>query len=85
LVGRQQSGGWAQRFNPVGIVVPFHRLIGANGSLPGHGGGIERKAWLLEHEASAPTMNPKRPLPQRCFVNLCGAGFVAFKSASAYE
>jgi methylated-DNA-[protein]-cysteine S-methyltransferase len=32
------------------IVLPCHRVIGANGSLTGYGGGIERKVWLLEHE-----------------------------------
>lgn len=42
--------GGANGRNPVGIVVPCHRVIGANGSLTGFGGGIEAKAWLLEHE-----------------------------------
>jgi methylated-DNA-[protein]-cysteine S-methyltransferase len=46
--------------NPVGIVVPCHRVIGANGSLTGYGGGIGRKSWLLEHEGSAPTMKRKQ-------------------------
>jgi methylated-DNA-[protein]-cysteine S-methyltransferase len=36
--------------NPVSIVVPCHRVIGANGKLTGYGGGIERKQWLLNHE-----------------------------------
>jgi methylated-DNA-[protein]-cysteine S-methyltransferase len=45
--------GLANGSNPVGIVVPCHRVIGANGSLTGYGGGIERKRWLLEHEAMA--------------------------------
>ena len=44
--------GLANGSNPVGIVVPCHRVIGANGSLTGYGGGIERKRWLLEHEGS---------------------------------
>lgn len=43
--------GLANGANPVGVVVPCHRVIGANGSLTGYGGGIERKRWLLEHEA----------------------------------
>jgi methylated-DNA-[protein]-cysteine S-methyltransferase len=43
--------GLANGSNPVGVVVPCHRVIGANGSLTGYGGGIERKRWLLEHEA----------------------------------
>jgi methylated-DNA-[protein]-cysteine S-methyltransferase len=42
--------GLANGSNPVGIVVPCHRVIGSNGSLTGYGGGIERKRWLLEHE-----------------------------------
>ena len=42
--------GLANGSNPVGVVVPCHRVIGANGSLTGYGGGIERKHWLLEHE-----------------------------------
>jgi len=44
--------GMANGSNPIGIVVPCHRVIGANGSLTGYGGGLERKRWLLEHEAS---------------------------------
>jgi methylated-DNA-[protein]-cysteine S-methyltransferase len=43
--------GLANGSNPIGVVVPCHRVIGANGSLTGYGGGIERKRWLLEHEA----------------------------------
>ncbi len=42
--------GLANASNPVGVVVPCHRVIGANGSLTGYGGGIDRKRWLLEHE-----------------------------------
>jgi methylated-DNA-[protein]-cysteine S-methyltransferase len=42
--------GHANGANPVGIVVPCHRVIGADGSLTGYGGGIERKRWLLAHE-----------------------------------
>lgn len=42
--------GLANGANPVCIVVPCHRVIGANGSLTGYGGGIERKRWLLLHE-----------------------------------
>jgi methylated-DNA-[protein]-cysteine S-methyltransferase len=43
--------GFANGSNPVGVVVPCHRVIGADGTLTGYGGGIERKAWLLKHEA----------------------------------
>lgn len=42
--------GLANGSNPIGVVVPCHRVVGANGSLTGYGGGIERKRWLLEHE-----------------------------------
>jgi methylated-DNA-[protein]-cysteine S-methyltransferase len=42
--------GLANGANPIGIVVPCHRVIGTNGSLTGYGGGLERKRWLLEHE-----------------------------------
>jgi methylated-DNA-[protein]-cysteine S-methyltransferase len=53
--------GLANGSNPVGVVVPCHRVIGANGSLTGYGGCIRRKSWLLEHEGSAPTMKRKQP------------------------
>jgi methylated-DNA-[protein]-cysteine S-methyltransferase len=43
--------GLANGRNPIAIVVPCHRVIGADGSLTGYGGGLERKVWLLEHEA----------------------------------
>lgn len=42
--------GAANGANPISLVVPCHRLIGANGALTGYGGGLERKRWLLEHE-----------------------------------
>jgi methylated-DNA-[protein]-cysteine S-methyltransferase len=42
--------GHANGSNPISVVVPCHRLIGANGSLVKYGGGLERKRWLLEHE-----------------------------------
>ena len=42
--------GFANGSNPASIVIPCHRLIGADGSLTGYGGGLERKRWLLEHE-----------------------------------
>lgn len=44
--------GGANGRNPVSIVVPCHRVIGADGSLTGFGGGTERKRWLLEHEGA---------------------------------
>jgi methylated-DNA-[protein]-cysteine S-methyltransferase len=42
--------GLANGRNPIAILVPCHRVIGADGSLTGYGGGIERKRWLLAHE-----------------------------------
>jgi methylated-DNA-[protein]-cysteine S-methyltransferase len=44
--------GLANGSNPVGVIVPCHRVIGADGSLTGYGGGIERKRWLLRHESA---------------------------------
>jgi methylated-DNA-[protein]-cysteine S-methyltransferase len=48
----QRAVGLANGSNPIAIVVPCHRVIGANGSLTGYGGGIERKHWLLRHEGA---------------------------------
>ncbi len=45
--------GLANGQNPVAIVVPCHRVIGANGLLTGYGGGLPRKHWLLQHEGAA--------------------------------
>jgi methylated-DNA-[protein]-cysteine S-methyltransferase len=45
--------GLANGSNPISIVVPCHRVIGANGTLTGYGGGLERKRWLLAHESAA--------------------------------
>jgi methylated-DNA-[protein]-cysteine S-methyltransferase len=42
--------GLANSQNPIAIVLPCHRVIGANGQLTGYAGGLERKRWLLEHE-----------------------------------
>lgn len=44
--------GLANGQNPIGIVVPCHRVIGSNGTLTGYGGGLPRKKWLLEHEGA---------------------------------
>lgn len=41
--------------NRVSVIIPCHRVIGADGSLTGYGGGLQRKQWLLEHERG---MNP---------------------------
>lgn len=47
--------GLANGSNPVGVVVPCHRVIGSDGSPTGYGGGIGRKCWLLEHERASPS------------------------------
>jgi methylated-DNA-[protein]-cysteine S-methyltransferase len=46
--------GAANGRNPVPVVVPCHRVIGADGTLTGFGGGVERKRWLLAHEGAWP-------------------------------
>jgi methylated-DNA-[protein]-cysteine S-methyltransferase len=45
--------GLANGANPIGLVVPCHRVIGSNGTLTGYGGGLHRKRWLLRHEGAA--------------------------------
>lgn len=44
--------GLANGSNPIAIVVPCHRVIGASGKLTGYAGGVHRKHWLLEHEGA---------------------------------
>lgn len=53
-IGRPSASravGHANGANPLSIVVPCHRLVAADGALTNYGGGIERKRWLLDHEA----------------------------------
>ena len=57
--------GAANGRNPIGIIVPCHRVIGSNRTLTGYAGGLERKAWLLKHEglsfrAETNEMNPSQ-------------------------
>jgi AraC family transcriptional regulator of adaptative response/methylated-DNA-[protein]-cysteine methyltransferase len=49
--GAQRAVGRANGRNRIAIIVPCHRVIDSNGKLHGYGGGLERKRWLLEHEA----------------------------------
>lgn len=49
-VNASRAVGLANGANPIAIIVPCHRVIGADGSLTGYGGGLDRKRWLLEHE-----------------------------------
>ena len=51
--------GLANGANPIGVVVPCHRVIGSDGSLTGYGGGLPRKRWLLAHEARHTASNFK--------------------------
>ena len=45
--------GMANSRNPIAVVLPCHRVIGANGTLTGYAGGLDRKAWLLKHEGAS--------------------------------
>lgn len=48
-----QAVGGAVGHNPIGIIIPCHRVIGADGSLTGYAGGLDKKRWLLRHEGVA--------------------------------
>ena len=50
--GGARAVGTANGQNPISIVVPCHRVIGADGSLTGYGGGLPAKQWLLAHEVA---------------------------------
>jgi len=50
--GASRAVGYANSQNPIAIVVPCHRVIGANGALTGYAGGLEKKHWLLVHEGA---------------------------------
>jgi methylated-DNA-[protein]-cysteine S-methyltransferase len=55
--------GLANHQNPVAIIVPCHRVVGAGGALVGYGGGLQRKRWLLDHEARfAPAVGRTRDM-----------------------
>lgn len=61
--------GLANGRNPIAVVIPCHRVIGADGRLTGYGGGLDRKRWLLDHELTGlgrlgdPGGPAGRPLP----------------------
>jgi methylated-DNA-[protein]-cysteine S-methyltransferase len=57
--------GLANGANPIGIVVPCHRVIGASGKLTGYGGGLHRKRWLLMHEQALPAESASSDLFSR--------------------
>lgn len=56
--GAARAVGGANARNPVGLVIPCHRLVGADGSPTGYAGGIERKRWLLRHERQYSSAHP---------------------------
>jgi methylated-DNA-[protein]-cysteine S-methyltransferase len=53
--GAARAVGAANGHNPLAIVVPCHRIVGADGALTGYAHGVERKRWLLAHEATQAT------------------------------
>lgn len=61
--GSSRAVGLANGRNPISIVVPCHRVIGASGKLTGYGGGVERKAALLDFERDVVLSGP-HPMPQ---------------------
>lgn len=64
LIGRPAASravGAANGANPIAIVVPCHRVIGASAALTGYGGGLPRKAWLLAHEKPATSLQAALP------------------------
>lgn len=50
--GAARAVGLANGRNPLSVVVPCHRVVGSSGALVGYGGGLDRKRWLLDHEAA---------------------------------
>lgn len=46
-----QAIGGAVGHNPISVIIPCHRVVGADGSMTGYAGGVKRKIWLLDHEA----------------------------------
>lgn len=50
-IKKSRAVGGANGRNPISIIVPCHRVVGANGKLTGFGGGLDTKSWLLHHEA----------------------------------
>jgi len=51
--------GAANGSNPIPVIIPCHRVIAANGTLCGYGGGLDRKRWLLHHEGALPKQSAK--------------------------
>lgn len=57
--GASRAVGSANGQNHISILVPCHRVIGSDGGLGGYGGGLDRKRWLLEHEAECLARHPE--------------------------
>jgi methylated-DNA-[protein]-cysteine S-methyltransferase len=57
--GASRAVGGANGRNPISIIVPCHRVISSDGGLGGYGGGLDRKRWLLEHEAEGLARHPE--------------------------
>lgn len=53
-----RAAGRANGANPIGILIPCHRVVGSNGTLTGYAGGLDKKRWLLLHEAG----NSRQPI-----------------------
>ena len=60
--GAARAVGLANGRNPIGILIPCHRVVGSQGALTGYGGGLERKRWLLAHEQGEQESEPQRRL-----------------------
>ena len=56
--GAAQAVGGAVSHNPISLIIPCHRVVGADGSLTGYAGGVDRKRWLLEKEKKSNKSNP---------------------------
>ena len=63
--GASRAVGSANGRNPIAIIVPCHRVIAADGTLGGFGGGLDRKEWLLEHEGASSREECENRQPQR--------------------
>ena len=72
---KARAVGAANGRNPISIVVPCHRVVGSNGALTGFAGGVDTKAWLLDHERQVLTGNDAvvtRGLTPDVIVSGCG-------------
>lgn len=60
--GAARAVGLANGRNPIGIIIPCHRVVGSQGALTGYGGGLDRKRRLLDHEQACSAPRPQREL-----------------------